>query len=352
MKKILLFTFLLTAAACNHESSFVAEPDSASVNMDQITATSEFTVPVREGMVAMVRNAAGDEVARTAEAITILVNKNDELSVEYVDNIEGGENATRTNLWQVVAFEDSLIGDYDYNDFVFHVKYELSGNLFCIGIQPIALGSTKAIRLGCDLWQNGSCLRQNIIVAENCRDSFFPNTATRMINTFQVEKEFCVFDYKPYYRSNMIRLADITHPVYVNWFIEVDGGLRLYAVSTMRSTGMLDGNKRPFGLVFTSTGNSYEQAGQGNVGHDWFNYPKESVPIDRVYPLFGKWLVGEYEGTLQSMYDPEAEGSYDAIGAGLYIVPNNMTSAMAKPTVREHVIPWGATQSEIDGFNW
>lgn len=351
MKKIVLLTVLL-AAACNREYAFVPEQDSASVNLEQITMTAEFTVPAREGMVAVVRNTAGDEIARTTESIAILVNKTEKPTVEYVESIEGGENATNTNLWQVIAFEDSLVGDYDYNDLVFHVKYELSANLFTIGIQPIALGSTKAIRLGCDLWQNGSYLRQNIIVAENCRDSFFPNTDIRMINTFQVEKEFCVFDYKPYYRSNMIRLADTAHPVYVNWFIEVDGGLRLYAVSTKRSTGMLDGNKRPFGLVFTSTGYSYDQAGQGNVGHDWFNYPKESVPIDRVYPLFGKWLAGEYEGTLQSMYDPEAEGSYDAIGAGLYIVPSNMTSAMGKPTVREHVIPWGATQAEIDGFNW
>ncbi len=349
MKKYLLLAVLF-ASACRNEPSVI--PDAAHVDMDNITTTAEFAVPVREGMTTVVCNAAGDEIARTSVPLTILLDKAETPSLAYVESVAGEENQIRTNLWQVVAFEDSLVGDYDYNDFVFHVKYELSGRNFFIGIQPIALGSTKKIRLGCDLWQNGRYLREGIIVAENCRDKFFPGTENRMINTFNVEKEFCVFDYKPYFRSNLIVLDDATHPVYVNWFIEVDNDLRLYAVSTARTSGMLDGNKRPYGLVFTSTGNSYEQAGQGTVGHDWFNYPQETVPIDRVYPLFGKWLAGEYEGTLQSMYDPSAEGSYDAIGNGLYIVPNNMTSAMDKPSVREHVIPWGTTQAAIDGFDW
>lgn len=350
MKKYLFILSALLTIACHNEPSVT--PDSVKADMDNITTTTEFVVPVRNGMTTVVRNEAGAEVARTSAPLTILLAKGETPVVEYVESVAGEENQIRTNLWQVVAFEDSLVGDYDYNDFVFHVKYELSGRNFFVGIQPIALGSTKKIRLGCDLWQNGKYLREGIIVAENCRDKFFPNTENRMINTFHVEKEFCLFDYKPYYRSNLIVLSDATHPVYVNWFIKVDNNLPLYAVSTSRTSGMLDSNNRPYGLVFTSTGNQYEQPGQGIVGHDWFNYPKEAVPIDRVYPLFGKWLTGEYKGTLQSMYDPSAEGSYDAIGNGLYIVPNHMTSAMSKPTVREHVIPWGTTQDAIDNFDW
>lgn len=349
MKKLILLSALF-AAACHNEPATI--PDTEFADMGNITTTSEYAVPVREGMVSVVRNAAGDEIARTAAPISILAGKGEALTVEYVESVAGDENQIRTNLWQVLAFEDSLVGDYDYNDLVLHVKYELVGSYLYLGIQPIALGSTKKIRLGCDLWQNGTYLKQGIIVADDCRATFFPETGSRMINTFGVEKEFCVFDFKPYYRSNLVVVPDPSHPVYVNWFIEVDGGLRLYAVSTARTSGMLDGNKRPYGLVFTATGNSYEQAGQGTVGHDWFNYPKESVSIDRVYPLFGKWLTGDYEGTLQSMYDPAAEGSFDAIGYGLYIVPNNQTSATGRPSVKEHVIPWGTTRAAIDGFQW
>lgn len=338
------------AGGCDKEPSVADTPPQ--VDFAHIVTTTEYVVPVQEGRTTVVYNRYGEEIARTPVPMTLLTAKDEELSVAYLSDVPADENIIRTNLWQVIAFEDSRTGDYDYNDLVLHVKYEVSGKQFLVGLQPIALGSTKKIRLGCDVWQNGKPVREGIIVADDCRTKFFAGSQDRMVNTYAVEKDFCVFDYKPYYASNIISLADPTKPVYVNWFIEVDGHTRLYAVSAARPAGMFDAKGRPYGLVFTSTGYNYTQAGIGEVGHDWFNYPRESVSIDTVYPLFGQWLRGEYTGTVQSMYDPSAEGAFDAIGEGLYVVPSNMTSNWNKPSERAHVIPWNKTQEEIDAFNW
>ena len=56
-------------------------------------------------------------------------------------------------------FEDTQNGDYDYNDLIIHVKNTASNHAYqhpsetwqTIEIQPIALGSTKTIKLGCIL---------------------------------------------------------------------------------------------------------------------------------------------------------------------------------------------------------
>ena len=54
-------------------------------------------------------------------------------------------------------FEDTQNGDYDYNDLIIHVKHQTDlpwakeESLETIEIQPIALGSTKTIKLGCIL---------------------------------------------------------------------------------------------------------------------------------------------------------------------------------------------------------
>lgn len=354
MKKLaFLSSLLLLAASCVDTTPAGPGNDTADADFGNISSVREMSVPVPEGKTAVVTDQAGGQIARVSRSAVILVDKHTTPTVTYVDAVEGDENSpVTTSLWQVIAFEDSIENDYDYNDLVIHVKYEISGNYFILGIQPIALGSTKKFALGCDVWQDGKYLKQNIRIAEDCREKFFPGSGKRMINTFAVEKDYCVFDFKPYYRSNYIPLTNRTKPVYVNWFIEVDGGRRFYAVSTNRTNGMLDMNKRPYGLVLSATGYDYTQPGSGTVGKDWFNYPRETTPIDEVYPLFGKWLKGEYTGTLQSMYDPSAEGAFDAIGEGLYIVPWDQTSVGGKPSVRSHVIPLNKTENEMAEYNW
>lgn len=39
-------------------------------------------------------------------------------------------------MFQVICFEDSYEGDYDYNDLVIHVLYQQKGNIFGFGVQP------------------------------------------------------------------------------------------------------------------------------------------------------------------------------------------------------------------------
>ena len=79
--------------------------------------------------------------------------------------------------------------------------------------------------------------------------------------------------------------------VRVEWYIQVDGGTELYALSTAYLNQSFDKQGRPYGLVITQTGTSYTQQGMGVVGHDWFNYPCEGISISQVYPELWNWLT-------------------------------------------------------------
>ena len=70
--------------------------------------------------------------------------------------------------------------------------------------------------------------------------------------------------------------------VRVEWYIQVDGDVELYALSTAYLNQSFDKQGRPYGLVITQTGSSYTEDGKGVVGLDWFNYPCENTPISEV----------------------------------------------------------------------
>lgn len=366
MKTYAVILVCLLTAACVKKNT--PGPDDESTRIENLLTTQEFAVKsIPEGMYAKVTNAAsGNTIAVLSAPATILLGKSTTPSVSYVKTVDYNENVPidATQLWQVIAFEDSRNGDYDYNDLVLHVKYQTrpaSGNYgenqgnraLAIGIQPIALGSLKKIGLGCDIYQGDRLIKDGIIITDDCREKFFGGTAG-MINTYsEVKSEFCQFDYMPYYGSNLVYFNNAdSDPLYVNWFIEVDGGTRLYAVSSKRSNQMLDPKERPYGIVFSDTGYSYTQ-GNEPVGKDWFNYPKESVSIDQVYPKFGAWLKGECSTeSFKEMYDPSAEGCFDAIGKNIYVIDMNKTDAFQKPSQQSHVIPLMRTQADIDLMNW
>lgn len=366
MKTYAVILACLLTAACVKKNT--PGPDDESTRIENLLTTQEFAVTsIPEGMYAQVTDAAsGNTIAVLSAPATILLARSTTPSVSYVKAVDYNENVPidATQLWQVIAFEDSRNGDYDYNDLVIHVKYQTNSlpgrygenqgdRSLAIGIQPIALGSLKKIALGCDIYQGQKLIKGGIIIADDCREKFFGG-ASGMINTYSnVQKEFCRFDYLPYYGSNLLYYQSANpDPLYVNWFIDVDGGTRLYAVSSQRSNQMLDPQQRPYGIVFSETGYSYYQGNQ-RVGKDWFNYPVESTPIDQVYPKFGAWLKGECSTeSFKQMYDPSAEGCFDAIGKKVYEIDLNQTDALKKPSQQSHVIPMMRTQADIDQMNW
>lgn len=76
----------------------------------------------------------------------------------------------------MVCFEDSRSGDYDYNDLVIHVKYQWNGTRFGFGVHPIALGSTKEVRLGAVVYKGSTRIFKGLLAPGNAdaRDPVFP----------------------------------------------------------------------------------------------------------------------------------------------------------------------------------
>ena len=339
--KTLLLASLLTAVACTscvkQETTIDTGKKSQAVRLQ---TAEEYEVPVREGHVTQV-SMNGTLLAEAVSPVTILIPKQsgskagESVSLSYVPTSEYPndiEMKNNTKLFQVVCFEDSREGDYDYNDFVFHVKYQTRGNKFGFIIQPIALGSTKPIKLGCVVYKGNTQLFKGLITETNsatveyndCRTQYFQDQEG-MINTFgnEVNQRANLNQYMGSSRKvfEINKIADKGAPR-VEWYIVVDGNTELYALSTTYLDKSFDKNGRPYGIVITETGSAYTDR-HGNVcGKDWFNDPQESTHIQDVYPEIWQWLTGSGSYTFSDIYDSSniPANAYPASDLGLYEV--------------------------------
>ena len=111
------------------------------------------------------------------------------------------------------------------------------------------------------------------------------------------------------YLGSTIRNWDVSKiegngPMRVEWYIEVDNGVELYALSTAYLNDSFDKDKLPYGLVITTTGTEYvDEKGGYLCGFDWFNYPRESVHIKEVYPEMWNWLTTDSSYNFADIYD-------------------------------------------------
>lgn len=111
------------------------------------------------------------------------------------------------------------------------------------------------------------------------------------------------------YLGSTIRNWDVSKiegngPMRVEWYIEVDNGVELYALSTAYLNDSFDKDKLPYGLVITATGTEYVDENGGYLcGFDWFNYPRESVHIKEVYPELWNWLTTDSSYDFADIYD-------------------------------------------------
>ena len=152
MKKITILMLAFLAASCI-EKSDVRPGSPVDVDIDHYQMAGTYDVPVKEGCITVVK-AYGVTLAEAESPMTIWVprmtlTRSDEgLTTTFVPRDEYPNFAgNKSQLFQVVCFEDSRRGDYDYNDLVIHVLYQTRQNIFGFGVQPVALGSTKSIKL-------------------------------------------------------------------------------------------------------------------------------------------------------------------------------------------------------------
>ena len=272
MRIIFLSTIIMGLFTSCHEDLFTDDKDEKVIRCEPF---EDYTVPVKQGYTTYVMYGE-DTLAVANEPITIKIPKNSitsrsnsELKVDF-DIIKG--DSTYSKYWQAVMFEDSESMDYDYNDLIIHVRNECQYpwqkdySLQSISIQPIALGSTKTIKLGCILSDNSEH-----IVSDNVRRDLF-NNESGFINT---ESQRDPIRYKLEKWLVEYKLPKNARPS-IAWFIEVSGK-RYYAVSSeldYRNYEMFNQQAMPYGIIAYST----------------FTYPEELTSIFEAYPGFKNWL--------------------------------------------------------------
>lgn len=335
MKKIILFSCcVLLISSCVKSIDPVGQEPAPVPDLSHFQTTEEFSVPVQAGYVTQVK--LGEEtIAEAVSPMTILIPKSTQTKAaegpqlvyvplsDYPNDVELENN---TKLYQVICFEDSKAADYDYNDLVIHILYKLRGNTFGFGVQPVALGSTKAIKLGCEVYKGKTLVFEGLITPEgmNCRQQYFKDQ-TGFLNT--VGQTANSEEYKKGYLGSTIRNWKINQiadqgAMHVEWYIEVDNGVRLYALSAKYINQSFDKNGMPYGLVITSTGHVYEKNDGELCGFDWFNYPKESKSIKNVYPGIWEWLTTDASfNFFKDVYNSDTfpADAYPASDLGLFV---------------------------------
>ena len=281
MKKITILMLAFLAVSCI-EKNDVRPGSPLDVDIDHYQTARTYDVPVKEGCITVVK-AYGVTLAEAESPMTIWVprmtlTRSDEgLTTTFVPRDEYPNFAgNKSQLFQVVCFEDARRGDYDYNDLVIHVLYQTRQNIFGFGVQPVALGSTKSIKLGCVVYKGGKRVFKGLITPDgaDCRSQYF-KSMEGTLNTYD-KANIKVGEYL----GSTIRNWDVSKiegdgVMRVEWYIEVDNGVELYALSTAYL----------------------------NDSFDWFNYPRESVHIKEVYPEMWNWLTTDNSYNFADIYD-------------------------------------------------
>lgn len=301
--------------------------------VSRMQTSQEYSVPVKEGYITQVIYN-GEVIATAVEKMTILlpitasITKTvDDLTLVYIPKAEYPNILENdASIFQVVCFEDSKEADYDYNDLVIHVYYRTKGDIFAFGVQPIALGSTKSIKLGCVVYKGNTQVYKGLITQgdNDCRKQYFEGKEG-LLNTFTANffpKNSPTAGWHQYLGStiknwDMSKIAG-TGANRVEWYILV-GNEELYALSTSYIDQSINTEKMPYGLVFTNIGASYSD-GTSIVGHDWFNYPKETCHIKDVYPQLWEWMIKGNSYNFSDIYDQNniPANAFDAAGYNLY----------------------------------
>lgn len=153
MKKLLLIMLAALAVSCiDKPEGESPEQPPIDVDLGHFQTAEAFEVPVKAGNITLVK-ADGVTLAEADSPMTIWVPRmgktraaEEGLTVEFVPSDEYPSfEGNKAQMFQVICFEDSYKGDYDYNDLVIHVMYLQKNNIFGFAVQPIALGSSKPI---------------------------------------------------------------------------------------------------------------------------------------------------------------------------------------------------------------
>ncbi len=284
--------------------------------MEKFVLTESVTVDVPEGKLAVVTlKGTTDTIAILPMTASIMVPsasafaeaetkaKGDPSIDVNIINPTGGTNVPEgakfagfSYSYFTLAFEDSFVGDYDYNDLVLGIclhnykqegkkaPYTVDDFVGSLKIKPIACGSRNKIGFGIRIGKDG----QDILLTDDVRRDYFDG-AEGFINTASWQDGIMDFDVRTAYSQNTW-IGDLY------FFISV-GNYHLYAANTNTNTMMVDKNKCPYGIVVSNVaGNdnivfknisAEDKAKYGDIplflSRTWWRYPYESVSLDEAY---------------------------------------------------------------------
>lgn len=294
-KLILTVGAICTLSSCLQDKKLYEEPN-VQERINNCITSEIFQVPVKEGYTTIV-TCGDDTLAVTDRSIPIVIpkqtgvqSKSEANSLIKIDYSTLKITHSYSKYWQAVMFEDTERGDYDYNDLIFHVKNTCNTwkdkpySEQTIEIQPIALGGTKAIKLGCLLGPDS----KEYIISEDVRKDLFHGVKGYINTLDSIEPVRYKLAPTPVTKERF-EVGDLVPTI--AWFIEVDGK-KYYAISgdVKYNNYMVNNENMPYGLVIYGVYNETTQKWSAN---GTFSYPKEKHSIFNAYPDFSKWINGQ-----------------------------------------------------------
>ena len=290
--------------------------------MEKFVLTESVTVEVPEGKLAVVTlKGTTDTIAILPMTASIMVPSSSafaeaetkakgdpSIDVNIIDstgvmNLGHAYHAGFSYSYFTLAFEDSFVGDYDYNDLVLGIclhnykqegkkaPYTVDDFVGSLKIKPIACGSRNKIGFGIRIGKDG----EDILLTDDVRRDYFDG-AEGFLNTASWQDGIMNFDVREIY-SQTSWIGDL-------YFFIAVGNYHLYAANT--KIQMLDKNKCPYGIIVSHvSGNDTEVYGKLTPEDEvaqreeptkesqfkcrtWWKYPYESVSIDEAYPRNSK----------------------------------------------------------------
>ena len=148
-RSILAVACAVLAVSCvKNPGSETPGPGTDTPDVSHFQTAEQYAVPTKAGQITTVK-MNGVTLAEASSPMKIWIPRYartkaaaaPEVIYTPADEYPNGFAGNKAQLFQVVCFEDSRSGDYDYNDLVIHVKYQWNGTRFGFGVHPIALVS-------------------------------------------------------------------------------------------------------------------------------------------------------------------------------------------------------------------
>jgi len=295
MRKILIIlSTIIFSVSC------ISNFDFTPFDISNLDPYIEKTAPIKQDSITIIM-ADSIEICRTTVPLNYLFPKDATETIKYIPNdAKNYMNGGYDTYHFTACFEDTKMGDNDYNDFVCFITtiktqdwsdWQNPTLTMTVYVQPLALGATKQLQFGID-FPNG-----NLWLATNdVRRDFFDSTIG-FINTSPVtwstpiSSLFLTKDINHIMRHSITLPIGISSSQRINPFI-ISGNDTIYLALEKHNDESFD-----YSYMVGHSGYPYGIAIDGS-----FHYPYEKINIATCYPKFTNWLEGKNNNISKNNY--------------------------------------------------